>query len=130
MELRCPSSSCILLYALPLVDSPREVELSSEDKQYYTGDTITCSAVGNPDPEIRWRNLATDEVIEGDTLIITGEMAEEHQVFECIAFNEVKGQIMNATRTIDFDVISEFNATIYPLLLKISNQGFSMILLL
>ena len=58
---------------------------------YNPGEVITCTAEGNPEPEIRWvDDESGDEVADSGILVINAFM-EGTQTYSCLATNVVRG---------------------------------------
>ena len=56
------------------------------------GDIITCTAEGNPEPDISWLDEQNDTLSDSDTLVIEESMAGL-QTFICLATNVIRGKI-------------------------------------
>ena len=74
---------------------------------YNPGEVITCSAEGNPEPEIRWVDDANVIVSESHILIIEASM-EGTQTYNCLATN-VRRVTNNVMETVTFSVASKNN---------------------
>ena len=59
---------------------------------YTVGDNITCSAEGNPEPDISWLDEQNNMLSDSDTLVIQDSMIGL-QTFICLPTNMVRGKI-------------------------------------
>ena len=76
---------------------------------YNPGEEITCTAEGNPEPEIRWvDDESGDEVADSGILVINAFM-EGTQTYSCLATNVVRGVTYSLMTTITFTVISKYH---------------------
>lgn len=84
---------------------PKDVTVTEEKLVYSVGETIQCSARGNPAPSVIWQEYQDgtffNKTSEG-TLIVTGDM-QGNNTYRCVASNKI-GTI---DRTISFEVFSE-----------------------
>ena len=85
-----------------------DVSLSPIQEEYYPGDTIICSATGNPEPYIRWVDIFNNTVSDSPTLLIVPSMAGT-QTFTCLATNVIDNETYMATATITFDVVGTYH---------------------
>ena len=77
-------------------------------KDVYTlGDIITCSAEGNPEPDIRWLDEQNDTLSDSDTLVTEESMAGL-QTFICLATNVVRGQTIMISQQITAYVLGKY----------------------
>ena len=76
---------------------------------YNPGEEITCTAEGNPEPEIRWvDDESGDEVADSGILVINAFM-EGTQTYSCLATNVVRGVTYSLMTTITFTVICKYH---------------------
>jgi len=72
---------------------PRDLSISPTKTTYYNGDSIHCSASGNPPPAYEWTELDTGYVVDGPTLIVDNELGEpKTKKYQCKAENVVFGE--------------------------------------
>ncbi len=91
-----------------VADAPRPVSIQPTKPQYSPSDEVVCSSEGLPVVTYYWRDEETNSTIDGNTLIITEAMVGTGRSYTCVAHNEIKGETMEATRTIDFIVICKY----------------------
>jgi len=60
--------------------------------KYYSGDTIACSADGNPLPTYQWTLLPNGTVTNGSILSVTDNMVGYNFAFRCTATNYFNSQ--------------------------------------
>jgi len=82
------------------VVAPRDLQITPKQSTYQAGDRIKCSAEGNPEPSIRWRDLVNGTVIQGAVLVVSEAMLVNNHMFQCIASNEYNGE----KYTITYDI--------------------------
>jgi len=87
---------------LCFVDASRDLQISPIKSNYQAGDIIHCSAEGNPEPSIQWRNLVSGTVIQGAVLVISEDILVNTHMFQCIASNEYNGEKHTITYNITF----------------------------
>ena len=75
---------------------------------YNPGEVITCSADGNPDPEIRWVDDVNSTVSDTAFLLIVPFM-EGVQNYSCLATNDVRGDTHSLMKTVTFNVTGQNN---------------------
>eukprot|EP00111_Clytia_hemisphaerica_P007411 TCONS_00021549-protein len=64
--------------------------------------TLTCNVIGVPKPEIKWQKRGDLEIKGyGNSLRLENIKVEDKGVYSCIATNEVDGQQVSATDTVD-----------------------------
>lgn len=69
---------------------PRDFSVSPTRTTYYNGDSINCSASGNPTPTYEWMDVDTGYVVNGATLIVKDESGEgKTKTYQCKAANVV-----------------------------------------
>ena len=53
-----------IVYIIPFVDAPVNQYIDNIKEEYITGEFITCSAEGHPDPTIYWLNDNTGDILD------------------------------------------------------------------
>jgi len=69
--------------------APRNLLITPRQLIYHPGDSIECSAEGNPTPSYQWTDLISRTVIQGAVLNISEDMMEVDNIhtFLCTATN-------------------------------------------
>ena len=73
---------------------------------YTVGDIITCSAEGNPEPDISQLDEQNDTLSDSSTLVIEESMAG-FQTFICLAINVVRGKMTVVSQQITAFVLGK-----------------------
>ena len=92
------------------LDPVTNVNLDNVKHVYNPGEVITCTAKGNPDPEIRWVDDANDTVSNSAFLLIE-PFVEGTQTYSCLATNVVRAVTYSLMETVTFKVTGENNFT-------------------
>ena len=77
----------VLLIMIMTAGAPRNLQITPRQLIYQPGDTIQCSAEGNPAPSYQWTDLVSGRVIQGAVLIISEDMLDNTHTFQCTASN-------------------------------------------
>ena len=86
--------------------APRNMLITPRQSSYQPGDTIQCSAEGNPAPSYQWTDLTNGTVIQGAVLVISKVMVNGGYAFQCSATNQYNGVMYDDSTTIVFSVTS------------------------
>ena len=65
-------------------DSVRELNIAPKNTVYFVGETINCTAKGNPDPTFVWSDLIGGTSQQTHILMITTSMLGDNE-WECAA---------------------------------------------
>lgn len=68
---------------------------------YYKDVTVHCTAEGYPLPTFKWTNLKNEDLADGDTLVISGDVGDN---YICIAANTIKGTAATRSRPMAIEV--------------------------
>ena len=79
------------------------MNLDNVKQVYNPGEVITCSAEGNPDPEIRWV-VDTNSTVSDSAFLLIEPFMEGTGTYSCLATNIVRGIIKSCSETITFTV--------------------------
>ncbi len=90
-------------FDLFLQGPPSGLSISPQQEVYHPGDTITCTAEGNPEPSIEWTDAFNNTVEDSATLMITSAMVGT-QTFACRARNTIRGETYTAEATVTISV--------------------------
>jgi len=86
--------------------APGNLQITPRQATYQPGDTIQCSAEGNPAPSYQWTDLVSGTVVQGAVLIISKVMVDGSYAFQCSATNHYSGAMHEDFVTIVFSVTS------------------------
>ena len=86
--------------------APGNLQITPRQSTYQPGDTIQCSAEGNPAPSYQWTDLVSGTIVQGAVLIISKVMVDGSYAFQCSATNHYSGAMHEDSITIVFSVTS------------------------
>jgi len=66
----------------------RNILIHPRKNQHKSGDTITCSAAGNPNPVCRWLSILSHQVNDAE-LLITSEVHGYERTYQCTCTNHL-----------------------------------------
>lgn len=91
-------------WTVVLVDGVRNIVITPHKSEYLVGDTVDCTAEGNPTPQITWQDVTSPRATasNGQRLVIVKTMIGSNK-WTCTASNDVHSSLK---QTIAF-VVSE-----------------------
>ena len=103
MRRACP------LAASSSSDGPQNLQIEPKSFTYEVGDSLMCSADGNPAPTYKWTQIEygsdVERTFDGPILVIHKAMLSDVQIhLQCTARNYVNGQWTNISENIVFTV--------------------------
>jgi len=72
---------------------PKNAVIVPVKQTYDVGDILTCTADGNPSPAYFWQNLRTNELINGNTFVVTPDLQGTNQTMRCDIRNTIENII-------------------------------------
>ena len=85
-------------------DSVRDLTIDPLHVEYQVGDTIVCSASGNPTPDVIW--LGVDGKVTSNVLTVTSNMMGTVS-YTCQGTNTVQGVLYQQEVLITFQVVGK-----------------------
>jgi len=70
-----------------VTDATRNLQITPRQSTYQPGDTIQCSAEGNPAPSYEWTDLISGTVVQGASIVISEDMVNKCYTFQCTVTN-------------------------------------------
>ena len=91
-----------------LTDETTNVKIDPNRTVYQLGDSLNCTADGNPSPTYQWKNLVTGTITQGPELgLLRSFVRTEQWFFQCSAFNDVSGRVSTVSKNISFIVTDQ-----------------------
>jgi len=82
------------MHVCNILDGARNILIHPRKNQHKSGDTITCSAAGNPNPVCRWLSILSHHVNDAELLITSKERTYQctcanhlHSIDKTVSFN-------------------------------------------
>ena len=91
-----------------VTDAPRNLQITPRQSTYQPGDTIQCSAEGNPEPSYEWTDLVSGTIVQGASIVISEDMVNKSHSFQCTATNLYNG----ISSSLNFTVVPGINTFI------------------
>ena len=97
------SQRYIIVFGL-VSDSVRDLTIDPLQAEYQVGDTIVCSARGNPTPDVIW--LSLEDNVTSNVLTVTSNMMGTVS-YTCQGTNTVQGVLYQKEVLITFQVVGK-----------------------
>jgi len=95
---------------------PKNIQVIPVKQKYNVGEILTCTSDGNPEPAYFWQNLRTNEVFEGNIVVVLDSWAGTNQTLRCDSRNTIEGVVysQNAFQVVDVNPITTPGTTSPP----------------
>ncbi len=96
------------IFLFMFLDRVRDLSIDPYQTEYTVGETISCTANGNPVPETNWYDEEATIIQNGDeTITLTEDMVGNNRNFTCISTHSIDGIPYTDAASVIFNLKSE-----------------------